>query len=58
MDEAILKGCNQCITESKLFPEDIITMNNRVEAGTESETKLIRFHKWLITIMNDDLPSV
>ena len=33
-------------------------MNRCVQAGTKAETKVIRFHKWLITAMNDDLPPV
>ena len=33
-------------------------MHNSVAAGTEAETNVIRFQKWLITKMHDDLPSV
>ena len=33
-------------------------MNDCVGGGTKAETKVIRFHKWLITTMNDDFPSV
>ena len=53
MDEAILKGYNPFIAASELFHEDIITMNDRVGAGTKAKSKVIRFHKWLITTMND-----
>ena len=58
VDEAILKAYNQCIAATELSPEDITTMNDRVTAGIEAETKVIRFHKWIITTMNDDFPSV
>ena len=58
MDEAILKGYNECIAVSELLSEDIITMNRCVSAGTKSETKVIRFHKRIITTINDDLPPV
>ena len=58
MDEAILKGYNECIAVSELSSKDIITMNCFVSAGTKAKTKVIIFHKWLITTMNDDLPPV
>ena len=58
MDEAILKGYNECIAVSELSSEDIITMNGCVEDGTKAETKVIIFHKRLIPTMNDDLPTV
>ena len=34
VDEAIIKSYKKCIAASELSPEDIITMNNRVEDGT------------------------
>ena len=58
LDEAIIKACNHCITNSELFPDYITTMNCSVDTDTKAETKVIRFHKWIITAMNINLPSV
>ena len=43
---------------SELTIKDTINMNDSVEAGTEAETKAIQFHKFFITKINYDLPSV
>ena len=58
MDESIIKSYNQYITAGELLPEDIISMNGSVEVGTKEETKVIQFHKRIITTMNDDFPPV
>ena len=58
VDEAILKQHNQCIATIELSSEETIAMNDRVEAGIEAEIEVIRFHKWIITTMNDDFLSV
>ena len=36
VDEAIIKSQNQCIAKSQLSPDNIITINDSFEAGTEA----------------------
>ena len=45
VDEAIIKGYNQCIAASELSAEDIMAINDNVAASTKPKTKVIRFHK-------------
>ena len=58
VDEAIIKGYNQCIAASELSAEDIIAINDHLAASTKPKTKVIRFHKWLIATINNDFPYV
>ena len=33
-------------------------LKDRILEGTESNTSVIQFHKWLVNTTNDDLPSI
>ena len=57
-DESINVEYRQCLAASLMSPEEVQHLNECIVAGTEAETTVIRFHKWLITTMNDDLPSI
>ena len=57
-DTDILVEYNKCIDSSALSTDDIQLLQIAMENGIAAETKVIRFHKWLVTTMNDNYPQI
>ena len=57
-DESISLHYKKCLAASLLSQEDVQFFKDSILEGTESRTSVIRFHKWLITTTNDDLPWI
>ena len=47
-----------CVDADRLTDEQIQKEQECDETGIESETKVLRFHSWLVTTMNEGLPGL